>query len=194
MRLLLLLLIVSLLGLFTGCGEPKADLSKSKMHRSGAITFKYPTNWRISEESVAPEIHYLFIETPGDAVVIFQSFPTAEADDLPAFSKAFSNSAATEMPIGKMVGTTFADMPEADGYEWIVENFNINLFGESVPHRRFYGTKVIGDRQIFLIFQVATEDCAKAEPGFHLIRNSLRSVQTAEQDGGGQRATRIESK
>lgn len=176
MRILLLPTALTLLGLLGGCGEPHADLSKPKTHQSGAITFDYPKNWRITEESVGPEIHYLIVETPGDAIVILQSYPTGEAYDLTAFCKEFSESAATETPMGRMAKSRFADIPDAGGYDWIVEDFVVTLLGESVPHRRLYGTKDIGDRQVFLIFQVATEDYSKAEAGFQLIRDSLRSI------------------
>jgi hypothetical protein len=92
------------------------------------------------------------------------------------------------------VQSTFSAIPEASGYEWIEEEFSIKFLSESIPHRRLYGTKMIGDRQVFLILQVATEDYARAEPGFELIRNSLRSIQEAEQDGADQPATVLKSK
>lgn len=180
MALLRFLTLLSVLGLIVGCGEPHADLSSPKTHRSGDITFDYPNNWRITDDLVMPEVHLLFVETPGNALVILQSYPIGEADDLTAFSKDFAETAATETPIGKMVGSTFAEMPDAGGYEWIAEDFNITVLGESVPHRRLYGTKKLGDRQAFLILQVATEDYQNAEAGFQLIRNSLRSNQKAE--------------
>ena len=185
MRLFRILLALSLLSLFAGCGEPKADLSAPNTHRSGAITFDYPKNWKITEDSVNPELHYLVVESPGDAIVIFQSFPIDESNSLTAFSKEFSKSAETEMPLGKAAQSTFTDVPEVSGYKWIAEEFNINLLGESVPHRRLYGTKEIDDRQVFLIFQVAKEDFAKAEPGFDLIRNSLHGTGRTEQGADG---------
>ena len=181
----LLLTAISFLSLFVGCGEPQADLSTPKTHKSGAITFDYPKNWKITEDSVTPEIHYLFVETPGDALVILQSYPTSDADTLAEFSEEFSESATTETPIGTIAKSTFAAIPDSDGYSWIEEDFAIDLLGESVPHRRLYGTRKIGGRQVFLIFQVATEDYSKAETGFQLIRDSLRSIQEAEQVSGG---------
>jgi len=174
------LLIVSLLllsTLFAGCGEPQADLSTPKTHKSGAITFDYPKNWEITVDSVTPEIHYLFVETPGDALVILQSYPTGDADTLAEFSEEFSE----EMPIVTIAKSTFAAIPDSEGYNWIREDFDMNLLGVSVPHRRLYGTKKIGDRQVFLIFQVSTEDYPNTETGFQLIRESLRSIQEAEQ-------------
>jgi hypothetical protein len=182
MKLFRVTIALALLGLFAGCGEPQVDLSTTKTHRSGAITFDYPKNWEISDDSLTPEIHYLFVETPGDALVVFQSYPIDEANGLTDFSKAFSKSAATETPIGKVVQSTFSAIPEASGYEWIEEEFSIKFLSESIPHRRLYGTKMIGDRH------------ARAEPGFELIRNSLRSIQEAEQDGADQPATVLKSK
>jgi hypothetical protein len=68
MKPLLIPIALSFLSLFTGCGETQADLSTPKTHKSGAVTFDYPKNWRITEDLVTPEIHYLFVETPGDAL------------------------------------------------------------------------------------------------------------------------------
>jgi hypothetical protein len=184
MKPILLFTALSFLSLFAGCGESQADLSTPKTHNSGAITFDYPKNWKITEDLVTPEIHNLFVESPGDAIVILQSYPTDEADTLAEFSKGFSENAATETPIGTISKSTFAAIPDSEGYSWIGEEFDIQLLGESVPHRRLYGTKKIGGRQVFLIFQVATEDYPKAEKGFQLIRDSLRSIQEAEQDRG----------
>ena len=194
MKPILLLPALVFFGLLAGCGEPKADLSTPKTYQSGAITFDYPKNWVVAEESVTQEFHFLFVESPGDALVILQSYPTDGDDDLTAFSKDFSESAAAEMPIGTIDKSKFADLPDAAGYSWIVEDFEIILLGESIPHQRFYGTKDIGGRQVFLVFQVATEDYSKVKAGFHLIRDSLRSTQTAEQGSAPQSTTHPESK
>ncbi len=181
MRRCLLLIALPFLLLLEGCGEPKADLSTPKTHTSGAITFNYPKNWKITEDSVTPEIRYLFVETPGDALVILQSYPAGEASNIEVFSKKFSESTSAETPIGEIAKSTFTDIPDSGGFNWIAENFEISLLGHSVPHRRLYGTKEIGGRQVFLILQVATEDFSKAEPGFQLIRDSLQSSPKAEQ-------------
>lgn len=183
MKSFLLLPALSLLCLWSGCSEPQADISAPKTHRSGNITFDYPKNWTITGESITPEIHYFLMETPGDALVVFHSLPADEAVDLAAFSKTFAESAASETPIAKLVRTGFAVLPPAGGYDWIAEEFSVNLLGESVPHRRLYGAKKIGDRKVFLIFQVATEDQANTEPGFALFSETLRALPSSEPKG-----------
>jgi hypothetical protein len=175
----LLLSIFLLFWCFSGCFEQAADISIPKDYDSNQISFKYPKNWEITQDYYTPAVHNLFVETAGDALVILQSYQSDLAEDLESFSKSFSASSRTDNPIGEAsLGHKFENIPKEAGYEWIREQFEISLLGVSVPHRRIYGTKKIADRQIFLIFQVATEDYSKAEPGFRLIRDTLRESKT----------------
>jgi hypothetical protein len=175
----LLLSIFILFWCFYGCFEQTADISIPKGYDSNQISFKYPKNWEITQDYYTPVVHNLFVETAGDALVILQSYQSDLAEDLESFSKSFSASSRTDNPIGEAsLGHKFENIPKEAGYEWIREQFEISLLGVSVPHRRIYGTKKIADRQIFLIFQVATEDYSKAEPGFRLIRDTLRESKT----------------
>ena len=77
--------------------------------------------------------------------------------------------------MGRITQSEFKPLSKEEGFEWVEENFEISILSESIPHKRTYGTTNIADRQVFLIFQVASEDHSKAEPGFNLIRNSLRA-------------------
>ena len=182
MRLSIKLSTLLLVGHLIGCSEPQADLSEPKTHRTNAYRFHYPKNWKITEESTSSPIHYLFVETPGDALVVIQSYPIDSADDLLTFAKDFSASATVETPIGKITQSPFSEITTDSGYQWVSEKFSIELLGESVPHDRLYGTRSIGSRQVYLVFQVASEDLAKAKPGFDLITDSLRPNKDAETD------------
>ena len=183
----LLLSIFLLFWCFAGCFEQTVDISIPKGYDSNQISFKYPKNWEITQDYHTPAVHNLFVKTAGDALVILQSYQSDLSEDLESFSKSFSESSRTDTPIGKASlgykreessGHKFENIPKEGGYEWIREQFEISLLGVSVPHRRIYGTKKIADRQIFLIFQVATEDYSKTEPGFRLIRETLRESKT----------------
>jgi hypothetical protein len=67
--------------------------------------------------------------------------------------------------------------------QWIEETFQYTVYGISVQYRRLYGAKEMGDRRIFLILHAGIEDLSNAEPGFALIRDSLRSILEVERDG-----------
>jgi len=172
MRLLLLPLLICLFWVI-GCGETEADISSPKTHTSGELTFNYPKNWKITQDSVMPGIQNLFVETPGDALVILQSYPRGVADDLATFAKSFSASASAEMPLGEVTHSRFRDILKDGGDERIIEDFEISVLGESIPHQRIFESQDVAERKVFLIFQVATEDLTKVEDGFDLISTSL---------------------
>lgn len=160
--------------MLSSCNEPKADITSPKTHQTGDITFSYPGNWKITEDWDMTELQSFIIETPGDAIVIYQAFPIDEADKLEAYVENFSNLSEEEIAIGSVSKPTFTRLPDTAGFTWIKEEFEIRLLGESLPHSRLYGTKTIADRQAFIIFQVAEENYKQVLPGFQLIRDSIK--------------------
>ena len=166
--------ITLLILLLFGCVEETADLTNPKEYNSNQIFFKYPKNWEISVDTSTTAIHNLFVETQGEAMVIYQSYPSDMADDLNTFSQTFSESAQTETPIGEISQSELKTIPEEAGFEGIEETFEISIFGVSVPHKRIFLSKKISDRQVFLIYQVAIEDHPKTYPGFNLIKETLK--------------------
>jgi hypothetical protein len=176
---------LTLLALLTSCGEniplggeEEADLSNPKTHRSGELSFAYPGNWEIGVDQVTTSFHNLFINTPGTAIVILQTYPIEFADDLKTFAGEFSESgAAFTSALGSVKNSVLTELPSKGGYAWLREDFEMEvaLLPISVPHRRLYASKDVGDRRIFLILQVAEEDYPKVGKGFGLIGDSLTS-------------------
>jgi hypothetical protein len=172
--ILYIFLTLFLFSCLTGCFEEAADLSEPKSYGANQITFQYPKNWQITDDSFSPAVHNLFIQTNGEAIVIVQSYQSDIAEDLKTFSKNFSESAKSETGLGKISVSKLEAIPESSGFESMKEEWELTILGESVPFQRIYGTKKIADRQVFIIFQVAEEDYLKAVPGFHLIRDTLK--------------------
>lgn len=168
---------VALSLLLGACGEPPADLANTKTHEAAGFAFDYPGNWRVSEGVSNSDILFLFVETPGDAVTIIQAYPKDSVDGLEAFSRGFSQTATQQTPIATVGGLNFTPLPEIDGFECVMETFAVSLLSESIPHQRTYCSKIIDDRRIFLIFQVATEDKDRANGGFSLIRSTFRKAE-----------------
>ena len=165
--------------LLASCGEPPADLSKKETYSSNGLTFQYPGNWEVTEDETVLEFRYIFVETPGDALVILQSYPKDLSEDLEAFAKDFSATAAEETPMADVITRSMEAKPEADGFQWMMEKVDITLLGETIPHVRYYATKPIGDRQIYLIQQVSTEDLNKVKQGFELVQKTLKGTAEA---------------
>ncbi len=156
-----------------GCQEPPADVSSPKTYRANAITFDYPGNWRVTEDSTISG--YFFVETPGDALVTFISLPRDQAPELADYAKDHSSATRDATPVGNISSEGLTELPAVDGYQWMHERLNISLLGENVPHQRFYAMRDIGEKRIILVFQVATEDLSRAKPGFDLIKDTLQA-------------------
>lgn len=154
--------------LITGCGEPVADINKTNSFNKHGMTFKYPGNWTLSDE-VTGDIISIYLETPGDTVVIIQNYPNDYSMNLKEFSEDFRKSMIENLPIGNInsqkVLSSSANM--------IDEEFSISLVGEKVPHRRKFLCLNSEKTTCFLIYQVPKEDYEKSQKGFELIHSSL---------------------
>ena len=152
-----------------------ADLTDPQEYNSNQIFFKYPKNWEISADSNTTAFHNIYMQTQGEAMVIYQSYPSDVAESLTTFSKDFSEKMTqTEIPLGEISKSELKAIPKVAGFEGIEETFDISIIGISVPHKRIFLSKKITDRQVFLIYQAAIEDHPQTESGFNLIRDTLK--------------------
>ena len=170
-----------LISFWGGCFEETfdlteaADLTEPKEYNSSQIFFKYPKNWEISLDSNTTAFHNIYMQTQGEAMVIYQSYPSDMAESLKTFSKDFSEKMTqTEVPLGEISKSELKAIPQVAGFEGIEETFDISIIGISVPHKRIFLSKKIADRQVFLIYQAAIEDHPQTESGFNLIRDTLK--------------------
>ena len=115
--ILYIFLTLFLFSCLTGCFEEAADLSEQKSYGANQITFQYPKNWQITDDSFSPAVHNLFIQTNGEAIVIVQSYQSDIAEDLKTFSKNFSESAKSETGLGKISVSKLEAIPESSGFE-----------------------------------------------------------------------------
>ena len=170
-----------LISFWGGCFEETfnlteaADLADPKEYNSNQIFFKYPKNWEISTDGFTTAFHNIYMQTQGEAMVIYQSYSSDVAENLTTFSKDFSEKMTqTEIPLGEISQSELKAIPMVAGFEGIEETFDISIIGISVPHKRIFLSKKIADRQVFLIYQAAIEDHPQTESGFKLIRDTLK--------------------
>lgn len=166
--------------LLTGCGERKANVSSPLSYEKAGLTFQYPGNWRIEDDEDIDGIHYLSVETNGDALVIVQMFPMAVAEPLEDYAKMFSKKSAAAMPMGEMTSSKFTALPAANGFTRLQENCGMRVMNQDVPHVRYYLSRDFEGQRCFLLCQVADEDLKKVEAGFEQIAASLKYAPPAE--------------
>jgi hypothetical protein len=75
--------------------------------------------------------------------------------------------------LGSYGASTFSGMEDKDGIEVIEEHLEMTVYGESIPYKRVYCRKRIGDTIAFIILQVTTEEYEMVIGGFDQILESL---------------------
>jgi len=141
-----------------------ADISSPVYYNLDGVQFAYPQNWQVTDDVNSAPIRYLFVKTPGNAIVIIQIY--GEDNDIPLhqFSESFAESTRDEVAIGQFSESEFV----TDG-EYIEEDFTIVLLGYKVHHKRIYLKKTFRGKSCYFILQVSKEDLEKVTPGFDTI-------------------------
>lgn len=156
------------------CSEKPADLDNPKRYNKHGLEFQYPGNWEITKDSRISRVRTVFVESPGDALVIIQVYPPDLAIDLKDFVKNFSDAARDEMPVGSFSKPVFDNEVLVHGHKTINERFDTMLAGQRVPHVRLYERIVSGGTACFLVAQVADEDRSRVINGFGLVFSSFK--------------------
>lgn len=156
------------LALAAGC-ERKARTDQPRSYAKDGIRFQYPGNWEVTEDVETEGFRHLFVETPGDAILIVQVYAASDAMGLEDFARQFARTATEKTPFGKVGASTFGRVEESDGYESLTERLSISALGQRVRHTRVYRRRQFGRKVCFLIAQVADENHDKVAGGFDQI-------------------------
>ena len=180
-KLFLTLHFSLLIALFTACGgglpglsEPKADVSSPATYSHKGLEFQYPGNWTEGEEMDMFGVLQAGAESSGSAIAIVHKFPAIAADDISTYAKDFGEGIKEAIPVGNVSAFNRGAVRKQGEYESIQMDFSISLMGETVPHQCNIYRKVVGSDVLFIVAQAATEDLPNAQPGFDLIRKTLK--------------------
>lgn len=174
--------------LFSGACETAPRVAQPQSYRRQGISFDYPSNWSVTEDVAKggdAEFRYLFVESPGSAIVIVQYYRLGMDVSVEDFSADFHRRALGETedlvrfgtlsPIAASSGRTrsvravVAGAPR-DGIEQL---FSVSAVGVHVPHK-YHAFKVqVAPATAFVVVQAAVEDWNLVAPGFDLVLTSL---------------------
>lgn len=172
-----------------GC-ETSPDVRRPQSYSKDGISFSYPGNWSVTEDVVKPgdsRYRYLFVESPGSALVIVQHYEPHIDRSVEEFAAEFHRKLVAEVeeiallgplkPFSGHAGTAVAVRSVVAGIqrEGIEQSFSVSAAGERVPHK-FRAFRVdTASATAFLIVQAATEDWNLVAPGFDLVLASFEA-------------------
>jgi len=152
--------------------EKQADLGQPVKYLNNGISFSLPGNWSVTEDSTAGGFRYLFVETPGDAIIFIYIYPKENSPPLREFALWAIESSVQELPLGSRTEGNLQEVNKIIGgrtYTAYKNEFVVSLLGINVPHiTEFYGFQA-KTGTAYISSQVATEDLSKVQEGFELV-------------------------
>jgi len=165
--------------------EPTAQVDEPQRYEKDAISFSYPGNWKVSEETSQEngiELRTINVESAGNALLMIQSFKPAVEVDLAEHIEVTMK--AMQEEVGKQVaglaGSTRGEVTDFER-QLLGERrtgkraaITITALGEKVPSSVALLGAVLGDRTVLLFTTIPDEDKASVQPGFDQVIDSLK--------------------
>ena len=158
-----------------------ADIASPQSYSKDGISFRYPGNWKITEEEVLGDLgekaKLLNVESPGDAIVVICAFDYASEQTLLEWATDFSLSMKSEIPFGEVGDSRFSDvtrMGKTGKIKGIKNKVELSFLGETVPHVQEFFSIRNKETSAFIVCHSAEEDLEKTEPAFRQIVGSFQ--------------------
>jgi hypothetical protein len=150
--------------------ERRADVAKPKTYTRESLAFEYPRNWRVTKDQALSNAGLVEIEAPGNAVALMTIFPENADVNLRRYAETILRHIEEKVPIGTVDSGTITQNQDA-----IDLKYSMTLLGVKVPHSSCITLHRFQRGKVICFTQVADEDRRLVQPGFDLIRKTLRS-------------------
>ena len=176
-------LLIAVLGvarsLLAACYERLADLDKPQTYQQDGISFVYPGNWKVTEDTTIEHARFIFLESTAEAIIKVEIYPIEESYELEEFVELDIESLQAEYPKIFNISNSHSVSPivtplsniDLDGYQY---EFTISLLGVDVPHVSNYYQFNSETLSAYVSQQVAVDDLGKVVGGFHLVLDSFK--------------------
>jgi hypothetical protein len=173
--------------LLAGC-ESVPEVGSPRSYSRDGISFSYPANWSVTEDVVQPgepRYRYLFVESPGSALVVVQVYEPGLDLSVQDFAAEFSRRTAEETedlarlgplePIRARTGgavpvrAVVAGASRVGVEQWL----SVSAAGQDVPHKLRAFRVETPSATVFLVVQASLEDWSLVAPGFDLVLESF---------------------
>src|SRR5690606_4183046 len=122
-----LLIIASCL--FVAACDPAPDVAESRVFREVGVTFAYPSNWRVTENSEVGGGRIVYVEEPGSGLVVLTVYSDEYDVSLEEYAEVFSSNLGDALPL-QLIKTQGIE----GGSDSLDVRFSIGVLGASIPH------------------------------------------------------------
>ncbi|WP_394225186.1 hypothetical protein [Pseudoalteromonas spongiae] len=166
--------ILVLLFFISACSEKPADMNNQLKYEKDGLSFSYPANWEVTEDFVNEDVRFVFVESPGDAIIKIEVYPTEQSFELKEFVELDVEALMKEIPSILELDSdneikeikTSINGTEFHGLKY---EFNISVVNIDVPHVSESYSFPSHEKVAYLTNQVAKEDLGKVNGGFKQV-------------------------
>ncbi|MEZ8932221.1 MULTISPECIES: hypothetical protein [unclassified Vibrio] len=171
--------ILVLLFFISACSEKPADMNNQLKYEKDGLSFSYPANWEVTEDFVNEDVRFVFVESPGYAIIKIEVYPTDQSFELKEFVELDIEARIKAIPSILNLGSdneikeakTFINGTEFNGFKY---EFNISVVNIDVPHVSESYSFASLEKVAYLTNQVATEDLEKVTGGFKQVLSTFK--------------------
>jgi hypothetical protein len=149
-----------------------------KEYRKDGLSFSYPDNWRITEDTIIDQgIRHVNIEDSDNSLFIVQIMSFEMTVDLEEYADTFVKDIAAKIPVGNISGVTSEVTNRSisgRNYDGVRRRYSMSLLGETVSHTVDFFLIESENSRTLLTIQAPDEDRKAAEPEFKVISDSLK--------------------
>lgn len=174
-HLKLLFLLLSL----SACVEKPADIKNRLQYKNDGISFFYPGNWEVTEDTVVEAVRFIFIETPGDAIMKIEIYPIDQSFELKEFVELDIEALINRTPeiLNLAKDNEIAEVKTSIRgieYSGLKYELGISILGVDIPHVSEFYALHSNDNVAYLVSQVAKDDLRRVNVGFKLVLSSFK--------------------
>ena len=170
--------ILVLLFFISACSEDQADIKNPLKYNKSDISFSYPSNWEVTEDTEIEGVRFIFIESSGDAITKIEVYSIDESYELKEYVELDIDAFVEEMPSMITVDgdneieeiNTSIKGVEFNGYKY---EFDISVVGIDVPHVSEFYSFYSPQKAAYFSSQVAVEDLEKVKDGFEQLLSTF---------------------
>lgn len=171
--------ILVLLFFISACSEKPADMKNQLEYKKGGMSFSYPANWEVTEDTENEDVRFVFVESPGNAIIKIEVYPKDQSFEIKEFVELDVEALIKEIPsILDLDGEneikevkTSINGTEFSGLRY---EFNISIVNIDVPHVSESYSFSSHEKVAYLTNQVATEDLEKVNGGFKQVLSTFK--------------------
>lgn len=156
---------------------PEIAADGTALYQKNGLAFSMPQDWKVTEDVSRNGARYLFVEPPGNAVVVVNVFTKARELGFKEYVNNMIDEAIKETTTANRTRGSLTEVQtplKGHNFHGYRNDFSITLATITVPHTQTFYDFATPTQTAYVSFQAANEDMAAVKEGFDLVLSTFK--------------------